>query len=424
MATITHPTPHKRGQSRPTLRPPLKIKDTYYDPADAHVHPRHPAGVLRRRFNDRMALRRRIYLDRDLVRNRSRRFTLVASLLGERLTKVIGGANKRADAVPLLLRLLEQTGENSGLMLERVERGLERFDALSPPGWTSWRASLSGARRTSFLSRYSELVLAQTFAEWGYVILGFGPTGAAGRVADLAVGVDDVEVLVEVVTPGPHENDWVDAAMDRLTFALSRVESGLCIDVKGFEALRFEPAGEWGTPNRKIETQEIEDLVNRFCRDAAHLIEELPAGIVEPNDDQPATITATGFLPGACDGTVVSSSWSRSGLVPDVDRLVEKILDERKHLPQDRATMVLVDLQRWEDFRSADRYIMDAAKALTGRTLPTVVGSFISDNAAGAIERSLLHVDETWLRTPAGTRFYADWPSHQLADPSCPDTGS
>ena len=31
-----------------------------------------------------------------------------------------------------------------------------------------------------FLSRYSELVLAQTFDDWGYTILGFEPVGAAG----------------------------------------------------------------------------------------------------------------------------------------------------------------------------------------------------------------------------------------------------
>ena len=139
--------------------------------------------------------------------------------------------------------------------------------------------------------------------------------------------------------------------MDMLTLSLARVESAVPLILRGDHALRFDPSAEWAAPNRRVSTQEIDDIVNQFCREAERPIEALPHLIVEATEGQHVAITATAFLPGACDGTAVNSSWSRTGLAPHVHRLVEKILDERKHLPEDRPGLVLVDFQRWLDFR-------------------------------------------------------------------------
>jgi hypothetical protein len=358
-----------------------------------------------------MALPRRICLEPAFVAARADEFPLIRGLLGDRVESVLSGTSKRADAAPLLLRLLEQTGENSQAMLERVEAGLRYFDALCPEGWDVWRGSLAGADRTTLLSRYSELLVAQEFDDTGYEIIAFEPTGAPGQRADLLVRIAGDELLVEVTMPGPHTHDWVDEAMDHLTLALSRVESGLAIRVEGYEAFDFDPTGEWGAKNRAVASQERDGLVNAFFRAAEQIdLSGLPAVIVEPSEGQPVRITAEAHDPAHAAETVISSSWSRSGLVPNVARLTEKILDERQHLPDERPSAILVDLGRWNDFRNADYYLRQVAIGLAKRDVNAVfVGTFVGVTKGGLIERSVLAADDGWRSTCGGRRLLADW---------------
>lgn len=172
-----------------------------------------------------MALRRDIYLSPDRVRARAVDYPLVAALLGDRLEGVLRDDRKRVDAAPLLLRLLEQEGEGSAAMLERLEGGLSRFDDLEPEGWASWKGALPGADRTTCLSRYSELLVALTFADWGYEIQAFEPAGAAGKLADLSIGIAGETVLVETTSPGPHEHDWIDSRAPDAGAVAGRVRS-------------------------------------------------------------------------------------------------------------------------------------------------------------------------------------------------------
>ncbi len=357
-----------------------------------------------------MPLQRQIYLDRDLVKARAREYRRVADLLGARLTEVLEGKRKRADAVPLLLRLLEQTGEGSAGMLARFEQGLAWFDEVQPDGWTEWKSALPGADRPTCLSRYTELLVALAFSDWGYKIEAFEPPGATGKLADLLTDIGGERVFVEITNPGPRTADWVEAAMDHLSLGLSRVASGLTIEVRGYEALSFDPARDWGARNRAVTTQEIEDVINEFCRKAQSVdLRSLPQVVVEPRECQPVTITVVAAGEEVPERTYVKSSWNRSGLVPNVERLVERVLAERGHLPADRPGIVLVDLRMWPDFWYADVYLRKVASKLTERSsLPVLVGTFVSDSGCLMFERRVLHAG-AWVDGVAGSRFLDDW---------------
>jgi hypothetical protein len=359
-------------------------------------------------FNTDGALRRDIYVSAERVGARAARFPRIASLLGDRLADVLGGDRKRADAAPLLLRLLDQEGIGSAEMLAHLEAGLRHFDELEPGGWTSWKATLAGADRPTCLSRYSELLLALAFESWGHRVCAFEPSGAVGNLADLSVELAGETVLVETSSPGPHENDWIDRAMERLSLALSRVQSGLTIEVRGYEALRFSKAGGWSS-DAAVSAQAIDDLVNEFCRRAEHIdCNSLPHVVIRASEGQPVTITVTAGEQNP-KRTEVCSFWNRSGLVPNVKRLAQKFLDERHHLSAGMPGLVLIDLRMWPDFRDADFHLRGVEAELTGHALPTVAGTFVSDNRDGIVERRMLHIDERWRATPAGNCFEAAW---------------
>jgi hypothetical protein len=217
-------------------------------------------------------------------------------------------------------------------------------------------------------------------------------------------------MFVETTNPGPHTADWVEAAMDRLSLGLSRVASGLTIEMRGYEALSFEPAGEWGARNPPVTAQEIEDVINEFCRNAQGVdLLSFPQVVVEPRERQPVTINVVAAGEEVPDRTYVKSSWNRSGLVPNVERLVQKVLSERGHLPADRPGIVLVDLRMWPDFWYADVYLRKVASKLTERSsLPALVGTFVSDSGCLMFERRVLHTG-AWVEGAAGSRFLDDW---------------
>lgn len=367
-----------------------------------------------------MALKRRINLDASLVASRAAVFPIIRELLGERLETILGGKLRRAEASPLLLRLLEQTGENSRAMLELFSEGIVHFDSVDPPGWREWRGTLAGAERIGLLARYFELLTALWFTASGYEVRAFEPAGAPGRRADLLVALGGEELLIEATTPGPHKNDWVDEAMGHLTLALSRVESGLVIEVEGYESLSFDPGGEWGAVNPVVATQKREELVAEFARAAEKLDpSQFPQIVISPSPGQPITITAMKHVEELERETLVGAGWSRSGLVPNVKRLAQKILDERKHLPDTPSSMILVDFSRWGDFRNADYYLHQVATLISGRVAPaafvgTCVGTHMETEGGmkevhRLIERGVLAVEPFWSQTPLGQHLRDHW---------------
>ena len=103
--------------------------------------------------------------------------------------------------------------------------------------------------------------------------------------------------------------------------------------------------------------------------------------------------------------------------MPNVKRLAEKILDERKHLPHTPPSLILIDLSRWGDFRAADYYLRQVAEAIAGRATPAVfVGTCVGthEDTDGKrthrlIERGVLVSDPAWQGTALGEHFRTAW---------------
>jgi hypothetical protein len=95
---------------------------------------------------------------------------------------------------------------------------------------------------------------------------------------------------------------------------------------------------------------------------------------------------------------------TESGFVPDVERFVNIVRRERRHLP-DPEGGILVDLSRWPDFRRAAGYYLKQVKVeLARHRMPSLVGSFAWEGEPFVpVERNLLHVDPSWARTPLGS---------------------
>ena len=366
----------------------------------------------RRRLNLGMAFDRRIYLDPNLVARRASKYPLIRDLLGSRVEEVISGKNRRADGATMLLRLLERTGENSAAMLQLFSDGITHFDVLDLPGWQQWRGSLAGLDRTALLSRYFELLTAAWFGAAGFEVREFEPAGAPGKRADLLVEVGGGELLVEATSPGPHQSDWIDDAMSHLVLALSRVESSLVIEVDGYESLTLTPGEGWSL-KPQIGTDAREALVTQFAKAAENVdLSQLPQSVITPTDGQPVTITARKHDP-EINGTVVIAGWSPSPSVPNVKRLAEKILHERKHLPDSPPSLILVDLSRWQAFRNADYSMRQVAEEIAGRTKQTVfvgscVGTFDPPNHR-LLERGVVASDPAWEQSTSGCKFSSTW---------------
>jgi hypothetical protein len=174
------------------------------------------------RLNDKVALKRRLYLDRDAVARRAAINLNVAALLASELEDLRRGVPKRAQAGSRLLHLLELDGEGSAATLARIESAFSRFDSLSPAGWTDWKETLAEADTTSFPSKYSELVIADSLTRWGHRIESFGPRSPGGKRADLEATVVKETFTVEVSTPHQPYAAWVEHAMSRLFRELER----------------------------------------------------------------------------------------------------------------------------------------------------------------------------------------------------------
>jgi hypothetical protein len=187
------------------------------------------------------------------------------------------------------------------------------------------------------------------------------------------------------------------------------VESGLCVEVDGYDAFIHDSSGRvLASP---IALDRVDRVVAEFCRNAATLdVKKLPASVISPADDQPIHIRALAHHPEAVRETMVAATWRPAGLAPDITRLVKKIRKERKQLPEERPGVILIDLKLWDDFQYADYYLREVAERLKRHKMPALIGTFIAPlGEADPLERTVLHVDPAWLKTEGGRRFHADW---------------
>jgi hypothetical protein len=347
----------------------------------------------------------------DKAQKRAHEFPRLAELVCEQLDRM-QGVRVHRDTGPRLLVLLGETGARTGSLLSKLESAARLFDAVRPAGWDRFCHQIGRAKQQShFLSMSAELVIARFFHELGLPVLEFEPETTDGKRPDLLIGSSSDNLLIEVVAPRPQEGA-VDPLNARLRARLERVASGLSVDVSGFNAgptHAGDPSDLWTAPTNA----DIDAIVREFRRKSA-LVDpsQLPAPVVERGPGQPVTIIATGF-DSRVEGTVVFIRWSESGLVPNVNRLVNIIRAERRHLPEARPGAILVDLSRWTDFLGPDCYYLQQAQSgLRSHRLPEAVGSFRWDSEQFTpVLRSSMHVDPAWAGTDLGDAFMRAWES-------------
>jgi hypothetical protein len=321
------------------------------------------------------ALERRDRLTYEDVAERAKRYPLLAELAADHLTR-LSEKGVAVDKAPRMVSLLAQDGSNSDALLRGVEQVVARFDGLRIPGWNGPRRRLASESRPAFMAVLSELVIATWALEVGYSIVEFEPTLDNGRRADLALRRGITELVVEVATPFPPDADWTERANDRLRAGIQRVCTGLVVDIDGYEPLHFEPGGPWGEPIQPVSDSGVDAVVHEFARAAAKGRDAtLPLELVAPHSAQPVRIVATGRTVQA-DRTHVRMGWSKSGLVPPVERLARIVGEERKQLPRDRPGAILVDLSNWSDFKGDRYYLGEVANRLAWKHAEILVGTF------------------------------------------------
>lgn len=350
------------------------------------------------------------FLDREAVARRAAAFPRIAALLGESLEEFLTGARRqRVRSGPRLIDILERTGEASGRFLDWVSRSLARLDDVAPGGWATWQARFGRARLNAFGSFVSELAVMVWALDNDIALVAVDPPSNAGRRADLLLAGRAGEFAVEVSTPTNAEWDWVERAIDELFERLSRVPTGLYVDIEGYAALRMLDSGRW-EPLPRVGSQGVSDVLSAFRREAALFDRaRLPVTLVEPSDEQPLRIIAREWDPRVADSTEIIAGWDRSGIAPDVERLAEKITAERAQLPLDRPGAIFIDLQSMQDFRHADYYLRRVAERLRQRSsLPAFIGTCLVwvHTADVLIERTVLHADQ---EVPVATELAALW---------------
>jgi hypothetical protein len=309
--------------------------------------------------------------------------------------------------VPRLLELFAAEGRTTERLLEELEQIVDEFDALGAPGWSATRRRLGRERRPQFMAVLSEISVAYWAHRAGLRVLAFEPATEAARRADLLLSLGVEELLVEVATPRPPAADWTEEANARLVEGLTRVQSGLVIEVRGMDPLQFDPSGM--TRTKRVPLAIVDAIVTEFARRASG-VRSLPVEVVAPCDGQPVRIVAVGCH--GSRGTRVLQHHSRSGLVPAVSRFAEIVRRECRQVRDHADRAVVVDLSNWNDFRG-DRYYQDAVAAeLRPHDSAEVVLTF--DCRGGSMDplgRHVLHLDPAWAQRPVGGHLLGAWTS-------------
>jgi hypothetical protein len=348
-------------------------------------------------------LKQRNTVSLDAVRRRAREFPLLAGLIEDQIGRLAHTTMHR-DTAPRVLALMGEAGANTRAFLRGLEETVQLFGAQNAPGWENVRRELVRANdRANFLATAAELALARWFHRCGMTVAEFDPPTRGGCRADLRVTHNGDELYVEVTSPGPPADD-LSYLNTLLHVELERVQSGLAIEVNGFDidASRLDTL--------EVTRKHVEKVVREFRRNAARVdTAHLPALVVVPRSGQPVSVTAVGHDPETSQYTHVTLWSSETGFVPNVARLVDRIRAERRQLPEGKSGAVFVDLSRWSDFRSAGYYLAQAAERLRAHEMPAFVGSFLWERGLDAYERSALWAEPAWRDTVMGSAVYNAW---------------
>ncbi len=253
---------------------------------------------------------------------------------------------------------LHRFTDTSRRLLNELEQALIKIERSEIKNKEEFLKKLRMAKdEPSFRSPYSELYLAKFFVKSGIELLEFEPRTKDGKnKADFRICLDVTNVMVELITPGELSDDFEEKEIF-LFEKLERVQSGgLLVDITGFES--YDSLDLWQTRVEAPTYKHVEEIVAGFRKFASNISEEeLPKEFPTLCPSYPRIkIIARERKPNYAY-TFVTSSSSRTGEGFPIYRIVNMILDERKHLSSDDFNFVFVDFNYWSRI---ERHFLDS----------------------------------------------------------------
>ncbi len=200
--------------------------------------------------------------------------------------------------------------------------------------------------KVNFRSAESELFLANFFIKNGIDLLEFEPIGKDGvKRPDFRISLGGTEVKLELITPNPPSYDFREKE-NHLIEGLRRIESGLSIDVRGFEL--YDSSVLRRTRIEPPLYKHIDEIIVNFKEYFENISDnELPKELPTLCIDYPRIkIIVKERIPNYKDTFIVSSSSTSWEGLP-IDRIMGKILEESKHLSSSDSNFVFVDFSYW-----------------------------------------------------------------------------
>ena len=197
-----------------------------------------------------------------------------------------------------------------------------------------------------FRSVNSELFLANFFIKNGIDLLEYEPMGKnSEKRADFKISLGITDVIVELVTPNTPSNDF-EEKQNHLIEKLRRIESGFLIEVIGFEL--YDSSNLQSTRVEPPLDKHIDEIIANFRETVKNISDsELPKELPQLcSDYQRIKIRILRRNPNH-KYTCFTSDAVRTGEVFPINRVMDKILGESKHLSSDDFNFVFVDLTNW-----------------------------------------------------------------------------
>lgn len=231
--------------------------------------------------------------------------------------------------------------------LSEMEQVLTRIQSSQFPNKQKLLKKLGTAKdKSNFRSTKSELFLANFLIKNGIDLLEFEPKGKDGeKRTDFKISLGSTDVAVELITPNPPNNDFIEK-QNLLIEKLMRIESGLSIEVCGFEL--YDSANLWRTRVEPPLRKHIDEIVNKFIEYVKYISDnKLPKELPTLCRDYPRIkIIVNERIPNY-KYTVVASGASRTGEGFPIYRIINKISEESKHLSSCDFNFVIVDFSYW-----------------------------------------------------------------------------
>lgn len=305
-------------------------------------------------------------------------------------------------------------------LLDELELVVARVEGYEFCGKENLLSNFGTAKDYSnFSSAYSELFLTNFFIKNGIELIQYEPIAKDGKYkADfkICLGVGN-NVMVELVTPGERSSDF--ARKSAFLFEkLERVQSGLSIEVSGFES--YDSSDLWRTKVEPPTPKQIEEIITNFRKYAYNISDpELPKELPTLCQDYPRIrITVHRKIP-SYEGTFVALSASRTAEGFPGRRIIKLILHEKEHLSPEDCNLIFVDFSNWSriewGFLRAEYYrkllIEELKKNISSRVDGVLTYMLSNKEDEKLINRRILclNSNKPCLSTPEARSFLKCW---------------